>query len=77
KRHGVYQLACPVASIEVVDVLDALRGPREAPLGDRDVAERVDAVLDEIDRQRREELEVSTLEDLLLEPAVDPGGSGQ
>jgi len=77
KRHGVYQLARPLASIEVVDVLDALRGPREAPLGDRDVAERVDAVLDEIDRQRREELEISTLEDLLLEPAVDPGGSGQ
>jgi len=76
KRHGVYQLARPVAAIDVVDVLDALRGPREASLGVRDIAARVDAVLGEMDRQRREESELRTLEDL-LESAVDPGVPGQ
>jgi hypothetical protein len=64
-----------VASIEVVEVLDALRGPRETPLGVRDIADRVDAVLNEMDRQRREESELRTLEDL-LQPAVDPSVSG-
>ena len=76
KRQGVYQLAKPLASIDLVDVLDALRGPREAPLGARDIAARVEAVLGEIDRQRREELEVRTLEDLLT-TTVDPSGPGE
>jgi membrane protein len=76
RGHGAYQPSRPLASIQVAHVLDALRGPREAPLGVGDVAARVDAVLDAIDKRRHEDVGIQTLEDL-LESTVDPGEPGQ
>lgn len=52
-RSCVYQLARSAARIRVGDVLDALRGPREAPLGPRELATQVEAVFEEVDAHER------------------------
>jgi membrane protein len=67
-RQAVWQLARPADRIRVSDVLAALRGPRAAPLGARDVAARVEAALGELDAREREEA-ARTLAELLREEA--------
>lgn len=65
-RSGVWQLARPADRVRVGDVIEALRGPREAPLGPRQVADQVAAVFDEIDSRDRE-AGSRTLEELVEE----------
>ena len=65
-RSGVWQLARPADRVRVVDVVEALRGPREAPVGPRDLADQVTAVFAEADARQRE-AENQSLEELLEE----------
>jgi membrane protein len=67
-RSGVWQLARPADRVRVVDVVEALRGPREAPVGPRDLAAQVTAVFAEADARQRE-AENQTLEELVEEGA--------
>ncbi len=59
---GTYQLGRPAEEIRVGDVLEALRGRREA------LAPSVDRVFDELEKRQREVTEQSTLADLLNRP---------
>jgi membrane protein len=71
-RSGVWQLARPADRVHVIDVVEALRGPRETPLGSHALAAQVESVFAEID-QRDREASGSTLEELVEErPAADP-----
>jgi len=65
-RSGVWQLARPADQVRVVDVVEALRGPREAPLGPRELAAQVSAVFAEMDASDRVSAH-RTLEELLEE----------
>ena len=65
-RSGVWQLARPAERIRVVDVMEALRGPRQTPLGSRALAAQVEAVLAEVDARDRE-AGSRTLEELVEE----------
>jgi len=49
EREGVFQLGRAADRVRVEDVVEALRGPRDARIAPPDVAARVDAVLAEID----------------------------
>jgi len=71
-----FQLGRPAEQVQVADVLLALRGAREARIGDGEVAARVAAVLGEVDRCAAEAAESTSLQDLLeaLGPAVDRPG---
>jgi hypothetical protein len=62
----VWQLARPADRVRVGDVIEALRGPREAPLGPRQVADQVAALFHEIDSRDRE-AGSRTLEELVEE----------
>jgi membrane protein len=53
-RSGVWQLARPADRIRVADVMWALRGPRGAALGPRELSAQVEAVFVEIDADERE-----------------------
>lgn len=66
-RSGVWQLARPAGRVRVTDVVDALRGPRETPLGRRDLAAQVEAVFAELDACDRQAAS-ATLEELVEEP---------
>jgi membrane protein len=70
-RSGVWQLARPADRVHVIDVVEALRGPRETPLGPHELAAQVESVFAEID-QRDREASGATLEELVEEqPAPD------
>ena len=70
-RSGVWQLARPADRVHVIDVVEALRGPRETPLGSHELAAQVESVFAEID-QRDREASGATLEELVDErPAPD------
>jgi membrane protein len=66
EQGGVWQLGRPADRIRVAQVLEALRGPREAPLGPKELASQVDQVLAELDARHRE-AGTRTLEELLDE----------
>ena len=66
-REGVWQLGRAADHVRVADVLDGLRGPREIPIGPRDLAEQVGGVLAEIDAADHE-VASQTLADLIGEP---------
>ncbi len=53
-RGEAVQLARPAESIRVADVLGALRGPRETPIGVEDLRSVVEAVTERIDRRALE-----------------------
>jgi membrane protein len=67
-RGGVWQLARPADRVRVIDVVEALRGPRETPLGPRGLAAQVEGVFAEID-QRDREAASATLEELVEDRA--------
>jgi membrane protein len=64
--HDVWQLARPADRIRVAHVLEALHGPREVPLGPKELAGRIDRVLSELDARHRE-AGTRTLDELLEE----------
>jgi membrane protein len=66
EQGAVWQLARPADRIRVAQVLEALRGPREVPLGPKELAMLVDRVLAELDARHRE-AGARTLEELLEE----------
>lgn len=68
-----FQLGRPAEQIRVADVLEALRGPRETRIGDREVASQVASVLGEVDRCVAKAAASRSLRDMLeaLGPAVD------
>lgn len=65
-RGGVWQLARPAERVRVGDVIEALRGPREAPLAPRDLAAQVTSVFVEVDA-RHPDAGNRTLEELVEE----------
>jgi membrane protein len=65
-RSGVWQLARPADRVRVFDVMEALRGPRQTPLGVRELAVQVEGVFAELDAHERESAG-RTLEELLEE----------
>jgi membrane protein len=73
-ERDAYQLGRAAESVRVSDVLDALRGPRDAsaPLGELDPA--VGRVIEELDRSSEQALAGRTLADLLEAPS-GPRGS--
>jgi membrane protein len=75
---GSYQIGRPLAQIRVQDVLAAMRGSRDAEIGDSEVARVVAEVLREVDRGASQVSEVRTLGDLVeaLGPRVDPPDAG-
>jgi membrane protein len=66
---GGYQIGRPLGQIRVADVLAALRGSREAEIGDSGVARVVAQVLGEVDHGAAQVSEVRTLRDLVEELA--------
>jgi membrane protein len=68
-RSCVFQLARSADHIRVVDVIGALRGPRETPLSPRALAAQVEAVFAEVDARERSAGD-RTLEELVEE--ADP-----
>jgi DNA-binding IscR family transcriptional regulator len=66
EARGVWQLARPADRIRVAQVLEALHGPREVPLGPRELAAQIDQVFAELDARHRE-AGIRTLEELLEE----------
>jgi membrane protein len=73
-REDLWQLARAAESVRVVDVLEALRGSRDANIGATEVAERVCEVLSEIDAADAE-IGSRTLADLLgAQPGEDAEG---
>jgi membrane protein len=71
---GSYQIGRPLDQIRVEDVLAAMRGSRDAEIGDSEVARVVAEVLQEVDRSASQISELRTLRDLVEElgPQVDP-----
>ena len=74
-RSGVWQLGRPADRVRVIDVVEALRGPRETPLGPRALAAQVEGVFAEID-QRDREASGATLEELVEERSARPIRAG-
>jgi membrane protein len=66
---GGYQIGRPLGQIRVADVLAALRGSREAEIGDSGIARVVAQVLGEVDHGAAQVSEVRTLRDLVEELA--------
>ena len=75
---GGYQIGRPLERVRVEDVLAAMRGPRDAVIGDSEVARVVAEVLGEVDRSASRVSELRTLRDLVEElgPQVDPPEPG-
>jgi len=75
---GGYLIGRPLDRIDVADVLAALRGSREAEVGDSEVASVVAQVLGEVDRGAAQVSEARNLRDLVEELgcSVDPPESG-
>ncbi len=75
---GGHQIGRPLERIRVEDVLAAMRGPRDAAIGDSEVARVVSEVLGQVDRSASQVSELRTLRDLVEElgPRVDPPESG-
>ena len=73
-QTGAYQVGRPLDRIQVADVLEALRGPRHAEIGDGPVAGRVEQVLGEVDAASAELAAKRTLRDLVdeLPPEAEP-----
>jgi DNA-binding IscR family transcriptional regulator len=76
ERDGGWQLGRPADRIQVVDVLGALRGSREAAAGDPQVRQAVDAVLAELAEGQSKAAAGLTLAQLLdgVHPAGDAAG---
>jgi membrane protein len=76
ERDGGWQLGRPADRIQVVDVLGALRGSREAAAGDPQVRQAVDAVLAELAEWQSKAAAGLTLAQLLdgVPPAGDAAG---
>lgn len=72
-RQGVWQLGRAADHVRVVDVLDALRGSREAPVGPRDLAVQVGGVLAAIDAADHQVASQTLAELLDGPPSVDGG----
>ena len=64
---GGYQIGRSPERIRVADILAAVRGPREAAVGDAEVARVVTQVFEEIDRGSAQISEVRSLRDLVEE----------
>jgi len=71
-REGVWQLGRAADRVRVVDVLDALRGPREAVVGPRELAAEVGSVLAELDAADQE-VGSRTLAELIERPSQVDG----
>jgi membrane protein len=73
-----YLIGRPLERIRVADILAALRGSREAEIGDSEVARVVARVLGEVDRGAAQVSEARNLRDLVeeLDRSVDPPESG-
>jgi membrane protein len=76
QREEAFQLGCPADTIGVTDILTALRGRRETPSGTDASAQRVAALLDDLENAVRETSAGRSLADLVAEPPgaarVDP-----
>jgi DNA-binding IscR family transcriptional regulator len=69
---GGYQIGRSLERIRVADVLEAMRGPRGAAVGDAEVARVVAEVFEEIDRGSALTSEVRSLRDLVQELGDPP-----